>query len=105
MAGGIVSSDDVARVAKAEAMKTLVNYIPEETVNLIIFTNDELEEYTEIITNANNYYQEKTTKFITGYENIDKEWDKYVAELENNIGLGRALEIAQKAYDRTNADK
>lgn len=105
VAGGIVSSDDVARVAKAEAMKTLVNYIPEETVNLIIFTNDELEEYTEIITNANNYYQEKTTKFITGYENIDKEWDKYVAELENNIGLGRALEIAQKAYDRTNADK
>ena len=51
------------------------------------------------------YYQEKTTKFITGYENIDKEWDKYVAELENNIGLGRALEIAQKAYDRTNAVK
>ncbi len=105
VAGGLVSADDVARVAKAEAMKTLVNYIPEETINLIIFTDEELEEYTEIIVNANNYYQEKTTKFITGYEDIDKEWDNYVAELENNIGLKRALEIAQTAFDRTNAVK
>lgn len=103
--GGLVSSDDVARVAKAEAMKTLVNHIPKEVVNLIIFTNEELEEYTEIIVNANNYYLEKTTKFITGYEDVDKEWDKYVAELENNIGLKRALEIAQTAYDRTNSVK
>lgn len=105
IAGGLVSSDDVARVAKAEAMKTLINYLPKEPVNLIIYTNEELEEYTEIIVNANNYFEEKTTKFITGYEDIEKGWDAYVSELENNIGLKRALEIAQGAYERTNGIK
>ena len=100
IAGGIVS-DDVARRAKADAIRTLVNYIPEETIGRIVFAEDEIAEYTEIMVNAANYYLEKTTKFITGYEDIDSGWDSYINELENNIGTKRALEIAQTAYERT----
>ena len=45
--------------------------------------------------------EEQITKFITGYEDVEEQWDSYLAELEN-IGLSEALAVAQAAYDRDN---
>ncbi len=101
VAAGVVSATDVTRTVKAEAVGMLIDYIPDETVGTLIYADNEAEEYSEIFTDAKLYYREMTTKFITGFEDIDANWDNYINELENNINLNRALEIAQNAYNRT----
>ena len=41
----------------------------------------------------------RTSIFLIGQEDIDKEWKNYLKELEN-IGMNDYLDILQKAYDR-----
>ena len=101
VAAGIVADDDVARKVKAETVEKLIDYIPKKTIGRLNFTQEELDTYNEIVVTAQNYMEEQITKFITGYEDVEEQWDSYLAELEN-IGLSEALAIAQAAYDRDN---
>ena len=102
IAAGIVADDDVARKSKAKAVEKLIDYIPEKTIGRLNFTQEELEAYNEIVVTAQSYMEEQITKFITGYEDVDENWAAYLAELEN-IGVSKALKIAQTAYDRDNS--
>ncbi len=65
------------------------------------YTAAEAQELATIKTAVETYMHEMLYKFIGGAESLDK-WDAYVANYKT-IGLDRALEIMQNAYDRYTA--
>ena len=99
ISAGALDGVDAAQLVKAEAVKELLNHIPKETIRPIIFTKEELEEYNEVVQIMLSYANERRLAFVTGTEDIDSGWDKYISELKN-IGLDRATQLAQTAYDR-----
>ena len=103
VAAGMVVGDDASQVAKADAFQSLdlMNHIPQNLIPPLTYTNEELEEYNDLMLGINSYVTEKMAHFIAGNENIDEGWDAYIAELKN-MGADRVLEIAQAAYDRMN---
>ena len=62
------------------------------------FTEDEAERFSDIMSNVNMYRDENYVRFIDGSQSMD-EWDAYVDRL-HAMGLGEALEMLQRAYDR-----
>jgi len=76
---------------------------PEELVNRLIFTQQELDEISEIQTSINTYVSEMRTRFILGDANIETEWESYLAALDS-MGLDLYLKIAQQCYDRMNSN-
>lgn len=103
VAAGMVVANDQSQTAKAEAFKNLdlMNNIPKNSMDLIIYSNDELEEYNDLMLVIKSYVTEKLAHFIAGDESIDDGWDAYVSELKN-MGADRALELSQTAYERMN---
>lgn len=65
---------------------------------LISLTAEETDEYSKIITDINTYREEATAKIISGQMGLDQ-IDTYYETLKS-MGIDRALEIQQKAYDR-----
>ena len=72
----------------------------DKTLPTLSFSPQEAEESSELITNLTSYYRESMTKFVRGEMDLDNDWDGYLKELDN-IGLQRAIELYQTAYDRT----
>lgn len=70
-----------------------------EYVPALKFTSEETKSINEIRTNLKTYVEESAARFITGDLSLEKDWDKYVSELEK-IGLSKFLEVSQAAYDR-----
>ncbi|HPJ02924.1 MAG TPA: extracellular solute-binding protein [Candidatus Limiplasma sp.] len=64
-------------------------------ITLTAEESDELVNYESAIT---TYVPEMAAKFITG-EATAADWDEYLSQLES-MGLSKALEIRQAAYDR-----
>ncbi|MBE7031214.1 MAG: extracellular solute-binding protein [Ruminococcaceae bacterium] len=62
------------------------------------YTAEETQDLASIKTAVETYMHEMLYKFIGGAESLDS-WDTYVANYKT-IGLDRALEIMQAAYDR-----
>ena len=60
-------------------------------------TAEEASELAQIVNNVNTYKQEMEAKFASGAESLDN-FDAFVEQLKN-LGLERAIEIQQKAYD------
>ena len=89
MAEKDIAMSDVWAVADGDYMlPTNLTYYPEES-----------SERATIVTDIKTYMEEKTVQFITKVANLDEEWDTYVATIEG-IGLQKAIEITQAAYDR-----
>ena len=66
----------------------------------VALTTDENSERSSIMSNVNTYISEMRLKFITGAEPLDDaSWANYIAKLKG-MGLDRAIEITQNAYDR-----
>lgn len=65
----------------------------------LTLTTAESEELTRIKQDLANYSDEMVYKFIFGQEDIDANWDAFVAELER-LGSTRGEEINKEAYDR-----
>jgi putative aldouronate transport system substrate-binding protein len=87
-------SDDFYRsVAEREGKQ------PEETVNILIYTEDEQEKINEFETNIKTYEAEQRVLFITGGRDIENDWDDYINELKA-MGLDNYLKIVQTCYDR-----
>ena len=74
---------------------------PAELVGNLIYTAEELEQTSEMWSTIKSYVDESITRFATGDLDIEKDWDSYVANLEN-MGLSYFMEVAQTAYDRMN---
>jgi len=51
------------------------------------------------MTEIRNAFDEAKIKFITGELNLDRDWDRYVEDL-NRRGLQEWLKASQVAYDR-----
>lgn len=67
-------------------------------VRYLSLTKDESSEYSSIINSVQTYLDEMINNMIVGKESIDN-FDKYVAQAKS-MGLDRAIEIYQTAYDR-----
>ncbi|UOQ86947.1 extracellular solute-binding protein [Gracilibacillus salinarum] len=80
-----------------EAQSKLDPYLPEAIYGTPIFDEDTTKEVDQIRQDMDQYYEETTSKFITGDMNFDQ-WDEYVSTIEN-MGLDRLTEIYQEAYD------
>ncbi|MCM1214607.1 MAG: extracellular solute-binding protein [Lachnospiraceae bacterium] len=65
----------------------------------LTLTTAESEELTRIKQDLANYSDEMVYKFIFGQEDIDANWDAFVAELER-LGSTRGEEINKEAYNR-----
>lgn len=66
----------------------------------LYMAQDDVEEMALLKTTIMDYHKEALVRFITGDFQIDKDWDRYVQQL-NSIGLDRYLELLQKAYDNS----
>lgn len=64
-------------------------------------TSDESKEFSTIMNQINTYRDEMTLKFIFGDTDIS-EFETYIANMEK-MGLARALEIQNAAYERYKA--
>lgn len=68
----------------------------------VSFTNDELEEISDIQSEINIYVSETINKMIMGQLNTDSDYDAYLKQLEA-MGVERLTELHQAALDRFNA--
>ena len=68
------------------------------TTNLLKFTEEEQETYTNTMVDIDAYVDQMKAKFITGVEPIEN-FDKYVETLKT-MGLEKVLGVVQAAYDR-----
>lgn len=74
---------------------------PAETALKLVFTQEEIDQVSEIEASVRTYVDESMGRFILGDLDVEKDWDAYLAELEG-MGLNQYLEVAQIAYDRLN---
>ncbi len=66
--------------------------------SLVTMDVEESREYSEIMSRVNNYAEEQVYAFIFGEASLD-DFDSFVAQLKD-LGIDRACEIKQGAYDR-----
>lgn len=59
----------------------------------------ENDEVLTVRTEIDKYVSESRVRFITGDLSIDKDWDKYVSDLDK-LGLPKLMQIYEKAYGR-----
>lgn len=85
----------------SKAVTHLVGHAPDEILEPLLYTEDELTEFTELETVINTYKDEARVRFMTGDLDInnDKDWAAYNKELKD-MGFERYVEIMQTAYDR-----
>ena len=62
-------------------------------------SQEESSEFASIMNDIGTYVDEMTSKFILGTEDIDAKFDDYISTI-NKMGLDRAVEIEQAAYER-----
>lgn len=67
------------------------------------FTDEESQNYSQIMSEANTYFREMFLKFVMGVEPLSK-WETFVATLKK-MGIEEAIKIQQSAYDRFQARK
>ena len=82
--------------------QALINYIgkaPEKTIDKLVHTIEESEEFESLKQVIRTYVREHVAMYITGEKDIDKDWENYLAELDR-MGLDRYIELAQIGYDR-----
>jgi putative aldouronate transport system substrate-binding protein len=77
---------------------------PENRVDYVLYTFQEMEQLKDLKISMNTYVNESMALFIVGQKNIERDWDSYIQELEK-IGLKRYLEITQSGYDRASGKK
>lgn len=65
-------------------------------------TDEETTEVSTIAVEVEKAIAETSVAFITGEKDIEKDWDKYLKDLEN-VGLPTLLKVYQTAYDRMNS--
>ena len=86
-----------------EAVEAIDTYIKNNYVHELLpslkYTKEEAEDFSKINTQLNAYVEEMSQKWIMGVSDVDKDWEEYIKRIEQ-IGLKKAEQIQQKAYDR-----
>lgn len=65
----------------------------------LYFMPEDLAKYGDLQKNIVGVVRQFMLKFVTGNLDIDKDWDKYIQEL-NNAGLKQYVDILQETYDK-----
>lgn len=76
---------------------------PDEVFVLPVYNEEETEVVNEYGPMIWEYSNEARNLFVTGELDLDKDWDEYLAKLEN-IGLNEYIAAAQTCYDRMQSD-
>lgn len=96
-------SDTCAALAGTSAIKErLIREYEGNVINgypTLVYTPEEQTEMATLKTDLLNYIKTEKAQFIVGEQDIDANWDEYLAKLDE-MGLERLLEIEQAAYDR-----
>lgn len=71
---------------------------PENVLPDMFFSENDISKMSRLKTSIESYVNESIVKFITGYSDIDAEWDNYIKQL-NSLGIDDYLDILQGAYD------
>lgn len=90
-------SQDYLDLYTKEVMETCKPSM-ETIVPPLVFDEKQSEELPTLEKTIKDFVTESTVRFITGDLDIEKDWDKYLKELDN-MELKRYLNIYQKAYD------
>jgi putative aldouronate transport system substrate-binding protein len=101
--GQELRSDDPYELQRflAEAAEQYRPFLPKADTIMTYRTLYSLEDTATLAginTTLNDFIQDQRVKFITGALDIDRDWDKYLAELDK-IGYKKVVEIMQKRSD------
>ncbi|TYP76482.1 ABC transporter substrate-binding protein [Paenibacillus methanolicus] len=83
--------------------ETKTNYEPYKASNDLVlpnlfFTSEQSAELADLQKTINDFVDESLARFITGDQDVAKDWQEYVKNLEQ-MNVKRYLEIYQQAYD------
>ena len=80
--------------------KSYEPYAPKrDAVQLNFYMSDEdMQTISLIKTEIKSYIEQNMAAFITGQQNIESEWDSYVAGFKG-LGIAEYLRLIQKYYD------
>ncbi|MBO5008261.1 MAG: extracellular solute-binding protein [Clostridia bacterium] len=81
-----------------EALEIWQNDSELHAIPPVTYTSEESSEYASLKTEIDAFIETNTLNFILGKRSF-KEWDKYIAELEN-LNYKRVIEIIETAIDR-----
>lgn len=86
----------------AKAVMKLDPYKPDPSIlwPKVIYTAEEIDRTAMNRATLNEYIREAMARFVMGEIDLDKDWDKYLKELES-LQYKELMEIDQQAYDRT----
>lgn len=65
----------------------------------LVYTEEEINEASTLITDLTAYFQTSFPRFITGELDVDKDWDAYL-DTAKSMGSDRLIKIMQTSYDR-----
>ena len=83
---------------QAQAMKTWSEADLSRLMPTLSISQEEQSEITKVMDDIYTYRQECINKFVMGVEPLEK-WDDAVAKIKS-MGIDRAIEVYQTAYDR-----
>lgn len=83
----------------AKSMAYYYEKHPEHVLAPLHYTLEEASEIQDALVNIPSYVKQSMAEFITGAKDLDRDWDTYLAELDN-MGLEQLLSRAQGAYER-----
>lgn len=84
----------------AKIMPEYYGHGPAEYLTSLIYTEAENELIAEPDATIASYRKQAMAQFVTGALDLDKDWDSYLQELQND-GLEDVLAVMQAAFDRT----
>ena len=86
--------------ARIKSLGTYFVACPEYIIPTLNYNDDEFSVVGEVSMYVTDYVNQSIAQFVTGERDIEKEWDSYLAELDN-MGLQDWIAMAQAAYERT----
>jgi putative aldouronate transport system substrate-binding protein len=80
--------------------ENMLPYAPpvDDLIPPLVLSEDQAREVADLRLAIETYVDEMKVNFIIGNNDVDADWDSYMATLES-LGLPRLLEIFQEAYD------
>ena len=69
-----------------------------DPIPALLYSDDESTAFTQYKTAVEDYAKIAIVEFINGKRDVERDWDSYLADLEN-LGYGKMIELIQKTYD------
>lgn len=92
---------DLNKMLYHESHNKYFDYVVDKSYPVLPIDEDVAAEYEDLQTTITEAVDKAFVAFVTGQKDIEKDWDKYVKELDD-YGLKRLLKLAQERYDKYN---